>query len=263
MAVLGFVLGLAAGIGVGLACMAIVGGLTGLIMGLCLGAAAYLGVSLLFSSERRLRGRAVSEIPEGDKAAAVIDAARAANEAVAMVTRQVADPAIHKQAQDFVEATRGLIGYTEENPATFRVLRHFIDTYAGQARQLLETYLDIERSGADAQLTVARSETFGALVTLEKTAAGELSRAVASDALSLKASAAAIDKLASMDGYDAQGRAAAEAAAGGGASTPAEVPVGAEASTSTNRAAAPEPADTRNRGTAPESISTNAKGGSR
>lgn len=211
--VIGFLAASFAGIAVGVLVVGLVPGSRGVALGALMGAAAYAGVTLLFSTERRLRGRAVSEIPEGERAAAAIDEAREATDAVAKIAARVADPAIRKQAGDFVEATRGLIGYTEENPATFRVLRHFSGTYSDQARQLLSTYLDIERSGAREQLASARTETYDAFCLLEKTAAGELSRAVASDALSLKASAAAIDKLASMDGYEAD--AAGDRGAGG------------------------------------------------
>lgn len=202
MAVLGVIAGLVAGLAVGLAVMSLVPGVVGIAVGAALGAASYAGVSLLFARERRLRGVAVSSIPEGEKAAAAIDASRADTDAVARLAGQVADAGIRAQAQGFVDATRSLIRYTEDNPESFRVLRHFSGTYAGQAHQLLDTYLDIERSGAGDQLPAVRKETLDAFALLEKTAAGELSRAVASDALTLQASAAAIDKLASMDGYE-------------------------------------------------------------
>lgn len=202
MAVLGVISGLVAGVAVGIAVMSLVPGIAGVAAGALLGAASYAGVSLLFARERRLRGVAVSSIPEGEKAAQAIDAARAGTDAVARLAAQVADAGIRAQAQGFVDATRSLIRYTEDNPESFRVLRHFSGTYAGQAHQLLDTYLDIERSGARDQLPAARREALDAFAILEKTAAGELSRAVASDALTLQASAAAIDKLASMDGYE-------------------------------------------------------------
>lgn len=220
MVAIGFIAALVAGVVVGLICMGLLPGIAGIAVGVLTGGAAYAGVTLLFSTERKLRGRAVSEIPEGEKAAAAIDAARTETDAVAKLAGQVADDGIRAQAQGFVDATRGLIRYTEDNPESFRVLRHFSGTYSGQARQLLDTYLDIERSGVRDQLPAARKETIDAFALLEKTAAGELSRAVRTDALSLAASAAAIDKLASMDGYDASG---SGTQSDDGASAPASV----------------------------------------
>lgn len=256
MGALGFIAGIVAGLVAGLACVALLPGIAGIVAGVVVGAAAYVGVSLLFARERRLRGRAVSEIPEGEKAAAAIDEARTAADSVAQLAAQVADAGIRAQASGFVEATRALIRYTEDNPESFRVLRRFSSTYSEQATRLLDTYLDIERAGATTELAGARAETLDAFALLEKTAAGELSRAVSSDALSLAASAAAIDKLASMDGYSADGAGSAGAGAGAGAPrrhTSAEVPAmpmgelrGAAASgaaaTATPSAPAPQPA---------------------
>ena len=98
----GFVVGLLlAGLGFGL-----VGGVPGLIVAVVLAALGYIAASTLTEPERRIGKMLVSALPNGQKTADTIDAANAQLNSIAMLTKQVRDPAVKAEANDFIAATK-------------------------------------------------------------------------------------------------------------------------------------------------------------
>ncbi|WP_457924140.1 hypothetical protein ACS8R2_00315 [Bifidobacterium longum] len=99
----GFVVGLLlAGLGFGL----VGGGVPGLIVAVVLGALGYIAASTLTEPERRIGKMLVSALPNGQKTADTIDAANAQLNSIAMLTKQVRDPAVKAEANDFIAATK-------------------------------------------------------------------------------------------------------------------------------------------------------------
>ena len=95
----GFVVGLLlAGLGFGL----VGGGVPGLIVA----ALGYIAASTLTEPERRIGKMLVSALPNGQKTADTIDAANAQLNSIAMLTKQVRDPAVKAEANDFIAATK-------------------------------------------------------------------------------------------------------------------------------------------------------------
>lgn len=195
----GFVVGLLlAGLGFGL----VGGGVPGLIVAVVLAALGYIAASTLTEPERRIGKMLVSALPNGQKTADTIDAANARLNSVAMLTKQVRDPAVKAEANDFIAATKDLVQYVTRDTSAYPTLRHYITVYGEQTEKLLRSYVDVESSGARDQIATARIETIEALQVLEQTAAGELSRAVSAKTLGITADSDAIQRLARMDGYD-------------------------------------------------------------
>ena len=96
----GFVVGLLlAGLGFGL----VGGGVPGLIVAVVLAALGYIAASTLTEPERRI-GKML--VPNGQKTADTIDAANAQLNSIAMLTKQVRDPAVKAEANDFIAATK-------------------------------------------------------------------------------------------------------------------------------------------------------------
>jgi len=99
----GFVVGLLlAGLGFGL----VGGGVPGLIVAVVLAALGYIAASTLTETERRIGKMLVSALPNGQKTADTIDAANAQLNSIAMLTKQVRDPAVKAEANDFIAATK-------------------------------------------------------------------------------------------------------------------------------------------------------------
>lgn len=99
----GFVVGLLlAGLGFGL----VGGGVPGLIVAVVLTALGYIAASTLTEPERRIGKMLVSALPNGQKTADTIDAANAQLNSIAMLTKQVRDPAVKAEANDFIAATK-------------------------------------------------------------------------------------------------------------------------------------------------------------
>lgn len=99
----GFVVGLLlAGLGFGL----VGGGVPGLIVAVVLAALGYTAASTLTEPERRIGKMLVSALPNGQKTADTIDAANAQLNSIAMLTKQVRDPAVKAEANDFIAATK-------------------------------------------------------------------------------------------------------------------------------------------------------------
>ena len=97
----GFVVGLLlAGLGFGL----VGGGVPGLIVAVVLAALGYIAASTLTEPERRIGKMLVSALPNGQKTADTIDAAQL--NSIAMLTKQVRDPAVKAEANDFIAATK-------------------------------------------------------------------------------------------------------------------------------------------------------------
>ena len=99
----GFVVGLLlAGLGFGL----VGGGVPGLIVAVVLAALGYIAASTLTEPARRIGKMLVSALPNGQKTADTIDAANAQLNSIAMLTKQVRDPAVKAEANDFIAATK-------------------------------------------------------------------------------------------------------------------------------------------------------------
>lgn len=99
----GFVVGLLlAGLGFGL----VGGGVPGLIVAVVLAVLGYIAASTLTEPERRIGKMLVSALPNGQKTADTIDAANAQLNSIAMLTKQVRDPAVKAEANDFIAATK-------------------------------------------------------------------------------------------------------------------------------------------------------------
>ena len=99
----GFVVGLLlAGLGFGL----VGGGVPGLIVAVVLAALGYIAASTRTEPERRIGKMLVSALPNGQKTADTIDAANAQLNSIAMLTKQVRDPAVKAEANDFIAATK-------------------------------------------------------------------------------------------------------------------------------------------------------------
>lgn len=177
------------------------GGILGLVVALLLAALGYVAGSTLTEPERRIGHMLASALPNGQKAAEAIDQTNARLASIAQLTAQVRDPQVRAEANDFIAATRSLVAYVTKDPSAYGTLRHYTTVYGEQTEQLLHAYVDVESSGARDQTAKARVETIEALQVLEHTAAGELSRAVSSKTLGIAADSDAIQRLASMDGY--------------------------------------------------------------
>ena len=160
----------------------------GLIVAVVLAALGYIAASTLTEPERRIGKMLVSALPNGQKTADTIDAANARLNSIAMLTKQVRDPAVKAEANDFIAATKDLVQYVTRDTSAYPTLRHYITVYGEQTEKLLRSYVDVE--------------TIEALQVLEQTAAGELSRAVSAKTLGITADSDAIQRLARMDGYD-------------------------------------------------------------
>ena len=93
---------LLAGLGFGL----VGGGVPGLIVAVVLAALGYIAASTLTEPERRIGKMLVSALPNGQKTADTIDAANAQLNSIAMLTKQVRDPAVKAEANDFIAATK-------------------------------------------------------------------------------------------------------------------------------------------------------------
>ncbi|MBT1178872.1 5-bromo-4-chloroindolyl phosphate hydrolysis family protein [Bifidobacterium vespertilionis] len=197
------ILGFAAGLGLGVAGFLIAGGgVPGIVVALVAAAGGYVGVSALTTPDRKIGKVLASALPNGQKAADAIDDANERLKLIEGTLREIQDPTVRAEANDFVVATRDLVRYVGTDPGAWSTLRHYITVYGEQTSKLLESYVDVERSGAGDQLWKARQETIEALQVLEKTAAGELSRAVSSKTLGISADSDAIVRLARMDGYE-------------------------------------------------------------
>lgn len=208
--VIGFIVGLVLA---GVAFWACGGGVVGLVVALAVAALVYVAVCTLLEPERRIGAMLADALPNGRKAADAIDAARALLDRVTRLTGQVHDPTVRAEADDFVAATRDLTAYVVSDTKAYEVLRRYVNVYGEQTEHLLAAYIDVERSGADDQLEIARRDTVEALQVLERTAAGELSRAVSAKTLGIAADSEAIVRLARMNGYGAPadaGRTAAQ-----------------------------------------------------
>ncbi|WP_240539360.1 hypothetical protein [Bifidobacterium sp. SO1] len=203
----GFVIGLGLA---GLAFWLAGGGLLGMALGVVCAVGGYIAGSTLLQPERRLGKIVVSALPNGQKAAAAIDDANAMLNRISMLAGQIGDPQVRREADDFIAATRDLTRYVTTDTSAYATLRHYTNVYGGQTAKLLKSYVDVERSGAHDQLPVAQRETVEALQVLERTAAGELSRAVSAKTLGIAADSEAIQRLASMDGYSTAGDGGAE-----------------------------------------------------
>lgn len=234
----GFIAGLVlAGLGFVLAG----GGIPGAIVAVVAAAGGYIGVSMLTEPERKLGSIIASALPNGQKAVAAIDAANAMLARIQQPAARVADRGVRREADDFIAATRDLTAYVTKNPSAYATLQHYVNVYGDQTARLLESYVEVEQSGADDQIAAARQETVEALQVLEQAAAGELSRAVKAKTLGIAADSEAIQRLARMDGYDvdeaiAQG---AQASRGGAPRLPG--PNGAPVPMAPPRAAAAAP----------------------
>ena len=136
----------------------------------------------------------VSALPNGQKTADTIDAANARLNSIAMLTKQVRDPAVKAEANDFIAATKDLVQYVTRDTSAYPTLRHYITVYGEQTEKLLRSYVDVESSGARDQIATVRIETIEALQVLEQTAAGELSRAVSAKTLGITADSDAIQR---------------------------------------------------------------------
>ena len=79
---------------------------TGLIVAVVLAALGYIAASTLTEPERRIGKMLVSALPNGQKTADTIDAANAQLTSIAMLTKQVRDPAVKAEANDFIAATK-------------------------------------------------------------------------------------------------------------------------------------------------------------
>ena len=71
-----------------------------------LAALGYIAASTLTEPERRIGKMLVSALPNGQKTADTIDAANAQLNSIAMLTKQVRDPAVKAEANDFIAATK-------------------------------------------------------------------------------------------------------------------------------------------------------------
>ncbi|NEG96486.1 hypothetical protein GFD17_06935 [Bifidobacterium sp. SMB2] len=180
------------------------GGIVGLVGAVVVAAGGYIGVSYLTQPERKLGKVLASAVPNGQKAVEAIDMANARMNAISGLMSQVRDPAVRKEVNDIVVATKALTAFVEDNPRSYETLRHFINVYGDQTQNLLQGYVEVERSGARDQIAKARIDTINAMQVLEQTAAGELSHAVEAKTLALSADSEAIARLASMDGYSVE-----------------------------------------------------------
>ena len=79
---------------------------SGLIVAVVLAALGYIAASTLTEPERRIGKMLVSALPNGQKTADTIDAANAQLNSIAMLTKQVRDPAVKAEANDFIAATK-------------------------------------------------------------------------------------------------------------------------------------------------------------
>ena len=75
-------------------------------LGFGLVALGYIAASTLTEPERRIGKMLVSALPNGQKTADTIDAANARLNSIAMLTKQVRDPAVKAEANDFIAATK-------------------------------------------------------------------------------------------------------------------------------------------------------------
>ena len=78
----------------------------GFVVGLLLAGLGYIAASTLTEPERRIGKMLVSALPNGQKTADTIDAANAQLNSIAMLTKQVRDPAVKAEANDFIAATK-------------------------------------------------------------------------------------------------------------------------------------------------------------
>lgn len=211
----GFIAGLVLGM---LTFLLLQGGLVGLAVGAVVAVLAYVGVSMLVERPRKIGDLAAESVPDGDKVVRTLDEANQRVHSIGTLASKIRDQYVGKEAADFIAATNDLIRYVNTDPGAYQTLRHYINVYGEQTEDLLGSYVDVERSSASAQLNQARFDTIQALRALERTAAGELRRAVETKTLALAADSDAIVRLASMDGYDEGDERSADLAAATGAS---------------------------------------------
>jgi hypothetical protein len=193
-------------IAAGIACIFLLHGIVGIICGVVVAVLLYLGLGMLLKPEARLGGIAASLVPNGEAAASCIQDARALVNELVGLQPAVRDAAIRNEVTELAGDIRALADYVERQPATYRRLSHFLNTYGGQCVPMLRGYLTVESGAAPDTLQSARRDAIDGFNALEGAAQGELTRAMNGKVTELTANSEAIKRLMEMDGYTSDAR---------------------------------------------------------
>lgn len=193
----------------GIACVLMVPGIAGIISGAVVAAMLYVGLSLVLRPQARLGGVVASLLPNGEEAARRIEDARNLENQIDEVAADIDNRQVLAEIAELKEGIERLVGYTETHPASFRRLSHFLNTYAEQCVSMLRGYRSLEQSARGETLNRAVEDALSGLGDLQGVVAGELERAMGSEASELSSDSDAIRRLMEMDGYtsDDPGRA--------------------------------------------------------
>lgn len=198
---MGILLGVIAGLGLGVLVVRLVGGVVGIVAGMAAGALAYLGVSQLATPERKLGGVAASLLPNGEAIAAQLDQGQDLVRQLQQARQRTRTPQVAQAMAGLEQAVQRLVTYVQDNPSAARQLGHFLNTYANQCSQVLQSWSLLEGSGDLVNIHEGTDDVLLALQGLTVAATGELEHATGAHVAQIEASQAAIRRLTAMDGY--------------------------------------------------------------
>lgn len=199
-----YVIGAAAGVVAGLACVFVVGGVVGIVAGVAVAVLLYFGVGRLLAPEAKLGNVAASLVPNGEAAASKIFEARALADKVQQLGHRAHSSDVHGETDELAADIRKLACYVEKQPATYGRLSHFLATYGEACTSVLENYLAVEVTGTAESR--GHTDVIEALNALEGAAQGELQRAAGAKVAELSADSDAVRRLMEMDGYSSDAR---------------------------------------------------------
>ena len=193
-------LGIVAGLALGVGAITLVPGVPGIVVGVVVAALGYVGVSSLTTRERRLGGVAESLLPNGEQVSRTIDAGIGLRKALEKDARHTNDAQVRDAIQSLCDQLDKLVRYVQENPGANSQLSHVVNVYGDQLRGLVDNWVGLELSGSKRRIGASKADL---LVALQgATAANEDALGEATDARAAQIAAAsdAIKRLAAMDG---------------------------------------------------------------
>ena len=122
-----------------------------IVVALFLAIGCYVGFHFLFKPRRRIGSRDVEDIPHGEELRRMLDAAREDFDAIAHAMNQIYDQKVWQQAKRLKLLSESILQYLEEHPERIRDASGFIDYYQDMASKLLQSYVDLQKSGLDTE----------------------------------------------------------------------------------------------------------------
>lgn len=196
------VLGIVAGVALGLLAMGLLPGVPGVILGVVVAALGYVGVSSLTTRERKLGGVAASLLPNGELVGKTLDQAAGLEKSLRKNAHRTRDAEVSQAIFSVCEELDKLVAYVQENPGSNGALAHVINTYGEQCEGVVENWVGLELSGSKRRIANSKEDLLVALQGVRAAVEGELGEATSARAGQIEAASEAIKRLAQMDGYE-------------------------------------------------------------